>query len=67
MSKIFAAVLFATLIYAPAASARGGGGAETMPGISFTDMPSYPLKPVKPVPSIKSKHVRWHPSSARDD
>lgn len=33
--KMFAAVLLTTSVYVGAASAHGGGPAETMPGISF--------------------------------
>lgn len=66
MSKIFAAALLATSIYAGAASAHGGGGAEPMPGISFTDMPDY--YPAKPINRIKParKNSRWHRGFARD-
>jgi hypothetical protein len=39
--KMFAAVLLTTSVYVGAASAHGGGPAETMPGISFPDLPSY--------------------------
>jgi hypothetical protein len=41
MLKIFAAVLLTASVHAGAASAHGGGPAETMPGTSFTDLPSY--------------------------
>jgi len=60
MLKIFAAAVLATTISAGAANARDGGGAEPMPGISFTDMPSYSAKP------IKAKHVRWRRDIARN-
>jgi hypothetical protein len=61
MSKIFAAVLLATSIYAGPVSARGGDPAESMPGTNFTDMPSYQPKPVAPHVWIKHtrKHVGW--------
>ena len=39
--KIFAAVLLTASVHAGAASAHGGGPAETMPSISFPDLPSY--------------------------
>ncbi len=43
MVKIFVITLFATSLYAGAASAAGGGGggAEPMPGTNYTDMPPY--------------------------
>jgi hypothetical protein len=61
MLKILAAVLFATSIYAGPAGAHGGGGAETMPGTNFTDMPSYRPRPAKPQVWIKPAraHVQW--------
>ena len=66
MSKIFAAALLATSIYAGAASAHGGGGgAEPMPGISFTDMPDYPATPINRLKSAH-KNSRWHRGFARD-
>jgi hypothetical protein len=65
MSKIFAAALLATSIYAGAASAHGGGGAEPMPGISFTDMPDYPATPINRIKSAH-KNSRWHRGFARD-
>ena len=67
--KIFTTVFLATVVYAGAASARGGGPAETMPGTNFTDMPSYHPKPVECLKRVKcaGKHARWHRSSARDD
>jgi hypothetical protein len=69
MWKIFIAVLLATAACAGAASARGGGPAETMPGTNFTDMPRYHPKPVECLKQAKcaGKHVRWHRSFARDD
>ncbi len=61
MLKSFAAVLLATSTFATT-SARGGGPAETMPGTNFTDMPSYPAKPVEPLRRIKHtrEHIRNH-------
>jgi hypothetical protein len=45
MSKIllmiFAAVLLTGSLHIGRAEARGGGPAETMPTISFTDLPPY--------------------------
>jgi hypothetical protein len=69
MLKIFTAVLLATVACAGAASARGGGPAETMPGTNFTDMPRYHPKPVECLKRVKcmGKHARWHRSSAGDD
>ena len=69
MLKIFTAVLLATAACAGAASARGGGPAETMPGTNFTDMPSYHPKPDECLKRVKcsGKHARWHRSPARDD
>ena len=57
MFKIYAAVLLATSLYAGAASAAGGGGAEPMPGTNYTDMPSY-----HPCcrPAGRIKHARKH-------
>ena len=67
MSKILAAVLVTTLIYATAASARGSGAGNMMPGTNFTDMPSYLAKTVEPIKRIKPKHVRWRQGATRDD
>jgi len=39
--KMFAVVLLTASVHAGVASAHGGGPAETMPGISFPDLPSY--------------------------
>jgi hypothetical protein len=64
MSKIFAAVLLVASIYANAASARGGG-AEPMPGTSFTDMPNYPAAPIGRIKPAR-QNVRWHRGFARD-
>ena len=52
MMKIFAIVLFSTSVYAGAASARGGG-AETMPGTNFTDLPPY-----HPMPACRRVRYR---------
>ncbi len=38
---IFAAVLLTASVHVGAAIAHGGGPAETMPVISFPDLPSY--------------------------
>jgi len=65
MLKIFAAMLLATSIYAGTASARGGGGAEPMPSINFTDMPNYPAKRVNQT-DLPRKNVRWHRGFVRD-
>jgi len=64
MFKIFATVLLTASIYANAASAHGGG-AEPMPGISFTDMPSYPAKPLTQIKPGR-KNIRWHRDFTRD-
>jgi hypothetical protein len=67
--RIFTIVFVATAMYAGAASARGGGPAETMPGTNFTDMPSYHPKPVECLTRVKcaGKHARRHRTSARDE
>jgi len=39
--KVFTAALLTASAHVGAASAHGGGLAETMSGISFTDLPSY--------------------------
>ncbi len=67
MLKTFTFVLLATSIYAGPVSARGGGGAETMPATNFSDMPSYRPGPAKPRVWIKHarNHVRWRQSSSR--
>ena len=41
LSKIFAATLLTASVHAGAASAHGGGPAETMPSIGFPDLPNY--------------------------
>jgi len=58
MFKICAAVLLAISLYAGAASAAGGGGAEPMPLTSYTDMPSY--HPYCPCPAGRIKHAHRH-------
>src|SRR5580700_1239075 len=45
MLKIFAVSLLAVVACASAASARGGG-ADTMPGFSYTDLPPYHPQPL---------------------
>jgi len=64
MVKSFAIILLATFVSAGAALARGGG-AESMPGTNFTDMPPY-----HPVPLCRSKrsclHPRYHPQNHAD-
>jgi hypothetical protein len=63
MLKTFAAVLLATSIYSGFAAARGGG-AETIPGTDYTDMPDYRPRPAKP--RVWIKHVRKHDQWRRD-
>jgi hypothetical protein len=57
LMKIFAIVLLSTSVYAGAASARGG--AETMPGTNYTDLPPY-----HPMPACRAKrscvYSRYH-------
>jgi len=69
MLKILAAILLAMSIYAGSANARGGGGAETMPGTNYTDMPDYRPKPVERRRRLKpmSKHGHRLQGSARGD
>jgi hypothetical protein len=68
MFKVATAVLLTTSLCVSAASARGGGGAEPMPGVSYTDMPPYLSGPPRPVEQIKPvhRHVRWRQRSERD-
>jgi hypothetical protein len=68
MFKVVAAVLLATSLSVDAASARGGGGAEPMPGVNFTDMPPYLSGPPRLVAQVKPvrRHVRWRQSSERN-
>ena len=57
MMKIFAITLFATSLYAGAASAAGGGGgAEPMPGTNYTDMPPY-----HPMPACRTRRSCVYP------
>jgi hypothetical protein len=65
MLKIFAAALLATSIFAGPAHAHGGG-AETMPGTNFTDLPSYHPKPLA-WRKIPHKPARWHQGTVRDN
>jgi hypothetical protein len=55
LMKIFAIVLLSTSVYAGAASARGGG-AETMPGTNYTDLPPY-----HPMPACRAKRSCVYP------
>jgi hypothetical protein len=59
MLKMCAAALVATLCYAGAAGAHGGGGAEPLPMTNYTDMPDYTPSRIAPVWLPKGKHVRW--------
>ena len=59
MLKIFCVVLLVTATYCTTASAHGGGGAESMPGTNYTDMPAYRPHLVAP-PPLRSKSVRSH-------
>ena len=65
MRTIFVAILFATSTYAGAADAHGGGGAEPMPGVSFTDMPSISAKHFIPPRQMQPKPIRWRQGSVR--
>lgn len=64
MLKIFFIVLLAVSIYAGAADAHGG--AEPMPQIGYTDLPSYH-------PNPSARHIkpmnccRRHPNTAHSD
>jgi hypothetical protein len=49
MSPKVTAVLLASALTAGAANAHGSGSFGAMPGISYTDMPAYAPKPIKPV------------------
>jgi hypothetical protein len=66
MLKTFAAALLATALAAGVASAHGSGGSPgAMPGISYTDMPTYapkPIKPVKPVATHAPKQLKYSTS-----
>jgi hypothetical protein len=68
MFRMVAAVLLTTSLCVDAASARGGGGAEPMPGVNFTDMPPYLSGPPRSVEQVKPvrRHVRWRRGSERD-
>jgi hypothetical protein len=68
MFKIVAAALLATSLCFGAASARGGGGAEPVPGVNFTDMPPYLSGPPRSVAQVKPmrRHVRWRQGPERD-
>jgi len=67
MLKAFAATLLTISIFTgTAANAHGGGGAEPMPLISFTDLPRYcPCQPLRRMMSIH-KTTRLHQRSAHD-
>ena len=66
MVKIFAAALLAISMSAGAAIAHGGG-AEPMPGMSFTDLPSYHPQPLESHKIKRARnHARWHQGTARD-
>lgn len=65
MLKTGVAVVFATLCFVGAASARGGGGAEPMPQTNFTDMPSYSPQRTAPARLLKTRHERWQQGFAR--
>jgi hypothetical protein len=64
MSKTFAVVLVAALVFAGAASAGGGSPAEPMPGTNFTDIPSYSPRPI--VPAKRARHVPRYDRFGRD-
>jgi hypothetical protein len=68
MYKVATAVLLTTSLCVNAASARGGGGAEPMPGVNFTDMPPYLSGPPRSLERFKParRHVRWRQGSERD-
>lgn len=69
MLKILTVILLATGMYAEAASAHGGGPAEAMPGVGYTDMPSFSGKPGRGPKPLEHKHthVRWHQGAAHRD
>ncbi len=66
LKVLAAAVLLATSIYAGPAAARGGGAAEPMPSINYTDVPSYRPRPGKPRAWVKHvhSHVQWRQSAS---
>ena len=65
--KMFTVVLLAASVHAGVASAHGGGPAETMPGISFPDLPSYRPEP-RCFASSKSRarHTRHYGTGCGD-
>jgi hypothetical protein len=67
MFRIVASVLLAISFCAGAAGAPGGG-AEPMPGVSYTDMPPYLSGPPRSVAQVKPgrRHVRFRQGSGRD-
>jgi hypothetical protein len=66
MSKAFAVTLLTIFIFTGAANAHGGGGAEPMPLVSFTDLPCY--RPAQPLRRIMPVHKpsRLHQISVHD-
>ncbi|HUJ10957.1 MAG TPA: hypothetical protein VL171_13115 [Verrucomicrobiae bacterium] len=68
MFRVVAAVLLTTLLCVDPAGARGGGGAEPMPGVNFTDMPPYLSRPPRSVEQVKPvrRQLRWRTGSDRD-
>lgn len=68
MLKVFYAVLLATATYCATAGAHGGGGAESMPGTNYTDMPAYrphAVAPSSPRGKSPRSHARMHQRSVR--
>jgi hypothetical protein len=62
MLKYCIAVAVAITLSAGAAIAHGGS-AGAMPGISYTDLPAYAPKPIKP---LKHAHQQWRgPTTSR--
>ncbi len=60
MWKSFAAFLPLILLYAlPASASGGGGGAEPVPEVGFSDIPNFPAQPIR---QSRLRHFRWHPS-----
>jgi hypothetical protein len=57
MVKIFAVSLFAIIASVGAASAHGGG-AWTMPGVGYTDLPPYHPQPLFCHPAHWCAHIR---------
>ena len=68
MFKVATAVLLTTALCVNAASARGGGGAEPMPSVNFTDMPPFLSGPPRSVAQVKPvrRHIHWRQSSERN-